>query len=65
MTPADPSKPANSVTGIIQDHALRRRMIEQGVLVPREEDLPWHTNYKRAYLIQRERRNLEKTEQAR
>ena len=59
MTPADPSKPANSVTGIIQDHALRRRMIEEGVLRPREEDLPWHTNYKRAYAIQRARREME------
>lgn len=60
MKPADPSKPANSVAGLLADQDLRRYLINRGLITPRIEGLPWTTNYERARAIQIARRQMEK-----
>ncbi len=65
MKPADPQKPAASVSGLLSDQDLRRFLINRGWLIPRIEGLPWAENYDRAYAIQKQRRKIERTEKAR
>jgi hypothetical protein len=46
------------LTEVLDANSVRRDLIAKGLLVPREEDLPWTTKWKRAYALQKARRQV-------